>query len=165
MKLNKLIAGLVFTLSASTVMAEEPNARTVTEQFKNWRYACVEQGENSRCEIGQAAVNDQGQMVSQIIIGKNPEGKGQVQIIAPLMMDLKAGMQLQVDQQKLADLDYLFCNQGSCVVAELLSKDMLRAMKAGNDMQINIAAINGQTMTITYSLSGFSAAYARLMDN
>lgn len=165
MKLNTWIAGLVFALGASSALAEEPNARTVTEQFKNWRYACVEQGQASRCEIGQAAVNEQGQMVSQIIIGKNPEGKGQVQIIAPLMMDLKAGMQLHVDQQQLADLEYLFCNQGSCVVAELLNNDMLRAMKAGNDMQINIAAISGQTMTITYSLSGFSAAYARLMDN
>lgn len=165
MQLMKLLAGGLLSLAATVAIAEEPNTRTVTEQFKSWRYACIEQGDASRCEIGQAAVNEQGQMVSQIIIGKNLEGKGQVQIIAPLMMDLKAGMQVMVDQQQLAELDYLFCNQGSCVVAELLTKDMLGAMKAGNDMQINIAAISGQTMTITYSLSGFSAAYARLMGN
>ena len=164
MEITQVIAFTTVLGFASLTQAEEPSSRTVTEQFKDWRYACVEQEDTSRCEIGQGAANDAGQMVSQIIIGQNPEGKAQVQLIAPLMMDLKAGVSVRIDQQSVASLDYLFCNQGACVVAELLHKDLLMAMKAGSDMQIDVAAINGQTMTINYSLSGFSAAFARLMD-
>jgi len=164
MKTTQLIAFAVTVGLATMAQAEEPSSRTVTEQFKDWGYVCVEQDDTSRCEIGQGAANDQGQMVSQIIIGQSPEGKAQVQLLAPLMMDLKAGVTVSVDQESVANLNYLFCNQGACVVAELLYKDLLMAMKAGSDMQIDVAAINGQTMTINYSLSGFSAAFARLMD-
>ena len=72
MKNTQLLA-LVMTAGLATVaQAEEPTTRTVTEQFQNWRYACVEQEGTSRCEIGQGAANDQGQMVSQIIICQNP---------------------------------------------------------------------------------------------
>ncbi|HCH24739.1 MAG TPA: hypothetical protein DE179_10650 [Oceanospirillaceae bacterium] len=164
MKMTQLMAFTMAAGLATMAQAEEPSSRTVTEQFKDWRYACVEQDGSSRCEIGQGAANDQGQMVSQIIIGQNPEGKAQVQLMAPLMMDLKAGVKVSVDQDSVANLNYLFCNQGACVVAELLDSDLLAAMKAGSEMQIDVAAINGQTMTINYSLSGFSAAFARLMD-
>ena len=159
-----LIALLIAAGIATLAQAEEPTTRTVTEQFKDWRYACVEQEDTHRCEIGQGAANDQGQMVSQIIIGQNPEGKAQVQLLAPLMMDLKAGVNVRVDNNNVADMDYLFCNQGACVVAELLDDALVSAMQAGTQMQIDVAAINGQTMTVNYSLSGFSAAYARLMD-
>ena len=164
MKNTQLLALVMMASLASLAHAEEPTTRTVTEQFQNWRYACVEQENTSRCEIGQGAANDQGQMVSQIIVGQNPEGKAQLQLLAPLMMDLKAGIKVRVDNNDVADLDYLFCNQGACVVAELLDDDLVSAMQAGTEMQIDVAAINGQTMTINYSLDGFTAAFDRLMD-
>ena len=165
--MNKAVMVMVALMATSVqtqAATEAPSSRTVTEQFKNWRYSCVEQDEQNRCEIGQGAANEQGQMVSQIIIGKNPEGKAQVQIVTPLLMDLKAGVKVKIDDAQSTDLSYLFCNQGACYVAELLDDDMVESMQAGNDMNIDLVAINGQTMTVNYSLSGFSSAFERLMD-
>lgn len=81
--------------------------------------------------------------------------------ITPLGVDLGAGMGLSVGTLERR-LSYRTCRPRGCVVRADLDGDTVAAFRAGDEALFVIPFVNGQTVNAAVSLTGFSAAWARL---
>ena len=71
-------------------------------------------------------------------------------------------IKLQIDDNDPLDLNYAYCNQSACFVAEIIGENFVNFFKAGNQIVIKALFLDNREATITYSLSGFTAGYNRL---
>ena len=60
------------------------------------------------------------------------------------------------------ELNYAYCNQSACFVAEIIGENFVNFFKAGNQISLKILLLDNREATITYSLSGFTAGYNKL---
>ena len=77
-------------------------------------------------------------------------------------MNLKSPIKLQIDEKDPIDLNYAYCNQSACFVAEIIGENFVNFFKAGNQISIKALFLDNREATITYSLNGFTAGYNRL---
>ena len=85
-----------------------------------------------------------------------------MQIAFPHAVNLKKPVKLQIDNKDPLDLNYAFCNQSACFVAEIIAENFINLFKAGNQINIKVLLLDNREATITYSLVGFTAGYERL---
>ena len=85
-----------------------------------------------------------------------------MQIAFPHAVNLKKPAQLQIDNKDPLDLNYAFCNQSACFVAEIIGENFVNFFKAGSELNVKVLLLDNREATITYSLSGFNAGYERL---
>jgi invasion protein IalB len=85
-----------------------------------------------------------------------------MQIAFPHAVNLKSPIKLQIDEKEALDLNYAFCNQSACFVAEIIAENFINLFKAGNQINIKTLLLDNREATITYSLTGFTAGYERL---
>ena len=85
-----------------------------------------------------------------------------MQIAFPHAVNLKSPIELQIDEKDPIDLNYAYCNQSACFVAEIIGENFVNFFKAGNQISIKALFLDNREATITYSLKGFTAGYNRL---
>ena len=100
--------------------------------------------------------------MSYLSITINPENLTQMQIAFPHAVNLKSPVSLQIDDKDPLELDYAYCNQSACFVAEIIGENFVNFFKAGNQVNLKILLLDNRQATITYSLSGFTAGYNKL---
>jgi invasion protein IalB len=86
-----------------------------------------------------------------------------MQIAFPHAVNLKSPIQLQIDENEPLNLNYAYCNQSACFVAEIIAENFINLFKAGNQLNVKALLLDGREVTITFSLSGFTAGYDRLV--
>jgi len=102
------------------------------------------------------------EVVSYLSVTINPEKLTQMQIAFPHAVNLKIPVKLQVDDNNPIDLNYAYCNQSACFVAEIIGDNFVNFFKSGNQISIKVLFLDNREATITYSLSGFTAGYNKL---
>ena len=85
-----------------------------------------------------------------------------MQIAFPHAVNLKNSVSLQIDEKDPIELNYAYCNQSACFVAEVIGENFVNFFKAGNQIIIKVLLLDNREATITYSLSGFTAGYNKL---
>ena len=105
------------------------------------------------------------EVVSYLSLTINPENLTQMQIAFPHAVNLKSPVSLQIDEKDPLELNYAYCNQAACFVAEIIGENFVNFFKAGNQITIKILLLDNREATITYSLSGFTAGYNSLLNN
>ena len=85
-----------------------------------------------------------------------------MQIAFPHAVNLKSPVTLQIDDNDPLDLNYAYCNQSACFVAEIIGENFVNFFKAGNQISIKVLLLDNREATITYSLNGFTAGYNKL---
>ena len=156
-----LLAGLLpFSLSAN----EQPNLRTVTEQFQDWTVACVEQEKGAVCEARHAISAPEGGVMGQISFSNRSDVPDQMlfQVALPLLADLKRTVAIQVEGKESHQHQYAFCSPAACFVAEPAKPEMVTEFKKGVGFTIHARNIQNGEMALKGSLLGFSAAINRL---
>ena len=93
----------------------------------------------------------------------SPDSITQMQIAFPHAVNLKSPIQLQIDEHEPLNLNYAYCNQSACFVAEIIAENFINLFKAGNELNVKALLLDGREVTITFSLSGFTAGYDRLV--
>ena len=93
----------------------------------------------------------------------SPDSITQMQIAFPHAVNLKSPIQLQIDENDPLNLNYAYCNQSACFVAEIIADNFINLFKAGNQLNVKALLLDGREVTITFSLSGFTAGYDRLV--
>ena len=133
------------------------------ENFEAWQFTCVEEQGQKICELRELVFDpNTEEVVSYLSITINPENLTQMQIAFPHAVNLKSPVSLQIDDKDPLELDYAYCNQSACFVAEIIGENFVNFFKAGNQVNLKILLLDNREATITYSLSGFTAGYNKL---
>ena len=147
---------LIGTLFADEHILEQEN-------FDAWQFTCVEEQKQKICELRELVFDpNTEEVVSYLSITINPENLTQMQIAFPHAVNLKSPVSLQIDDKDPLELDYAYCNQSACFVAEIIGENFVNFFKAGNQINLKILLLDNRQATITYSLSGFTAGYNKL---
>ena len=147
---------LIGTLFADEHILEQEN-------FDAWQFTCVEEQKQKICELRELVFDpNTEEVVSYLSITINPENLTQMQIAFPHAVNLKSPVSLQIDDKDPLELDYAYCNQSACFVAEIIGENFVNFFKAGNQVDLKILLLDNRQATITYSLSGFTAGYNKL---
>jgi invasion protein IalB len=147
---------LIGTLFADEHILEQEN-------FDAWQFTCVEEQKQKICELRELVFDpNTEEVVSFLSITINPENLTQMQIAFPHAVNLKSPVSLQIDDKDPLELDYAYCNQSACFVAEIIGENFVNFFKAGNQVNLKILLLDNRQATITYSLSGFTAGYNKL---
>ena len=152
---------LTFFLLIGTLFADEHILEQ--ENFDAWQFTCVEEQKQKICELRELVFDpNTEEVVSYLSITINPENLTQMQIAFPHAVNLKSPVSLQIDDKDPLELDYAYCNQSACFVAEIIGENFVNFFKAGNQVNIKILLLDNRQANITYSLSGFTAGYNKL---
>lgn len=166
-----LAAGLLAGFLAPTAWAQAeapatPENGKTEERFGNWILRCMTEAADAtrRCEMVQMLGDDKtGQDVLLVAIGY-PEGQTRpvAWIILPLGVLLPPGIGLKIDQSEPKGLPFRHCDRGGCATPWPLSETDIAALKQGSELVVIFKDIEGQSLGLPVSLSGFTAAFSRL---
>ena len=136
------------------------------ENFEAWQFACVEEQSQKICDLREL-VFDQNteEVVSYLSITINPDSLAQMQIAFPHAVNLKNPVQLQIDENEPLELNYAYCNQSACFIAEIIADNFINMFKAGSQITLKVLLLDNREATITYSLLGFTAGYNKLLSS
>ena len=152
---------LVYFFFIGTLFAD--NHILEQENFEAWQFTCVNEQEQKICDLRELVFDpNTEEVVSYLSITINPDNLTQMQIAFPHAVNLKSPVSLQIDDKDPLDLNYAYCNQSACFVAEIIAENFVNFFKAGNQVIIKILLLDNREATITYSLSGFTAGYNKL---
>ena len=152
---------ITYFLLLGTLFADEHILEQ--ENFDAWQFTCVEEQEQKICDLRELVFDpNTEEVVSYISISINPENLTQMQIAFPHAVNLKSPVSLQIDDKDPLELNYAYCNQSACFIAEIIGENFVNFFKAGNQVIIKILLLDNREATITYSLSGFTAGYNKL---
>ena len=152
---------LTYFLLIGTLFADEHILEQ--ENFDAWQFTCVEEQKQKICELRELVFDpNTEEVVSYLSITINPENLTQMQIAFPHAVNLKSPVSLQIDDKDPLELNYAYCNQSACFVAEIIGENFVNFFKAGNQVNLKILLLDNRQATITYSLSGFTAGYNKL---
>jgi invasion protein IalB len=153
-----LLLFFVFPVNADQHVIEQEN-------FEEWQFTCVEEQSQKICDLREL-VFDQNteEVVSYLSITINPDSLAQMQIAFPHAVNLKNSVQLQIDENDPLELNYAYCNQSACFIAEIIADNFINMFKAGNQITLKVLLLDNREATITYSLLGFTAGYNKLLE-
>jgi invasion protein IalB len=133
------------------------------ENFEAWQFACIEEQSQKICDLRELVIDPStNEVVSYLSLGINPDSLTQMQIAFPHAVNLKSAVQLQIDDKDPIELNYAYCNQSACFIAEIIAENFVNLLKAGSSLQVKALLLDNREATITYSLAGFTAGYNRL---
>ncbi len=136
----------------------------VQENFEAWQFSCVDEQSKKICDLRELVFDPNSEeVVSYISITINPDDRTQMQIAFPHAVNLKSTVKLQIDEKDPIELSYAYCNQSACFVAEIIAENFVNLFKSGNQLIVKALLLDNREATITYSLSGFTAGYNRLL--
>ena len=148
-------------LFISTLFAD--NHILEQENFEAWQFTCVSEQNQKICDLRELVFDSNtNEVVSYLSITINPENLTQMQIAFPHAVNLKSPVKLQIDDNDPLDLNYAYCNQSACFVAEIIGENFVNFFKAGNQISLKVLFLDNREATITYSLNGFTAGYNKL---
>jgi invasion protein IalB len=139
-------------------------------QFQDWAVRCGRRAEGATqaCEMVQQRLDEQGQTVLAIAVGKvpNTDDPGML-IILPLGIWLPPGVVLQVDGGEEIPARIERCERRGCQVELLLEPNVLTLLRAGREVNVlfQIYDENGEpnVVGVPFSLLGFTAALNEVM--
>ena len=158
MRIILLLLFFVFPVNADQHVIEQEN-------FEAWQFTCVEEQSQKICDLREL-VFDQNteEVVSYLSITINPDSLAQMQIAFPHAVNLKNSVQLQIDENDPLELNYAYCNQSACFIAEIIADNFINMFKVGNQITLKVLLLDNREATITYSLLGFTAGYNKLLE-
>jgi invasion protein IalB len=155
-----------------TTTAPPPPAEPGLEvrQFQDWVVRCGQPagGAAQACEMVQQRLDEQGQTVLAIAVGKvpNTDDPGML-IILPLGIWLPPGVVLQVDGGEEVPARIERCERRGCQVELLLEPNVLTLLRSGREANVlfQIYDETGQpkVVGVPFSLLGFTAALNEIM--
>jgi invasion protein IalB len=172
-KINQGLAaaglGLVLTTGAALAQQPAPAADTAPAQGRpdvknvgDWTVRCFPIQSPSPCDIFQEQdYQKTGQRVLSISIAYVPSmDKHAIQISVPLDISIQKGVTLQTDSYTSPVLKYRRCDRNGCYIEMAVDNAMVESLaKSGADGKVNIAADNGKSYTLKFSLKGFAQAH------
>lgn len=136
-----------------------------SEVIKDWTLRCAHpQGAPAeQCILVQDVINPQTkQPLMQVAAGYwGPERNRGLVITLPLGVTLPRGVELKIDNETVSHAPYVTCPPNGCQSHVLLDDAVLSKLKAGGRGTVIFIDPRGRTEQANFSLSGFTAGFAR----
>ena len=146
--------------------AERPGQPYVAESHGDWALRCMRatEGETDPCQLYQLLEDAEGNAVAEVSLlplEAESQAVAGVTVVVPLETLLTEALSLSIDGGEAARYPFSFCNRAGCVARFGLSDQQLAAFKRGRAGTLRIvpAAAPDQEVSLTMSLSGFTAGY------
>lgn len=128
-----------------------------------WQTQCAgpsRSAETLACQASQSVrMKESGQLVFKIdVIYPAAKGEPILEMQAPLGFYLPGKVRLAVDGTQISELDVGTCDQRGCFLSTRATSQMIDAMKAGAQLQIDFAPSAERRQIIELPLTGFSRA-------
>ncbi|WP_057460801.1 invasion associated locus B family protein [Pseudovibrio sp. POLY-S9] len=165
--MNKILSALLaFGLTSATTSFAQELPSSQVETYKDWTLRCVPVEGKQTCQMMQELSSKQsGQRVLAFVIDKQA-GRAPVTgtLILPFGLELDAGINAKIDEQTAFErLAFSTCVPAGCLAPVELSDALTEQLKTGQNLTLTLKSISSQQpVSIELSLSGFSAALARL---
>lgn len=147
--------------------AQDPDVST--ERYRDWALTCrtnAESGQRQCSMFQRLVVQDTNQVALNVAIGFLQSEEGARVPVAvftfPLGIFLPAGAELQVDDTEPTQLQIERCFQRGCQSGLALDDKRLAQFRAGSSANVTVMQSREQSIDLTVSLSGFSAAFDAL---
>ncbi len=137
----------------------------IREEFNDWALRCLRTGTDADpCQLYQLLLDEEGNAVAEISIFPLPEGSqaaAGAEIVVPLLTLLTEELTLSVDDTAARRYPFSYCNQAGCVARVGFTAEEVEQLRRGNSGTLAIvpALAPDQTVSLTISLSGFTAGY------
>jgi len=126
---------------------------------QDWQVLCEDTPVGETCFISQAAADDTGEPVMQIMVGRL-EGENVMVLYLPLGIDLRPGMLFQIGDDLRREFPFQTCLPNGCRVIAQVDDEMLAAMRAGTTFLVGVRPLESeQVAVIEGSLMGFTAGF------
>ena len=120
-----LMVKILITLLFLSLPLHADNHVLIQENFDAWQFTCIEEQSQKVCDLRELVFDpNTKEPVSYLSMSLNSESITQMQIAFPHAVNLKSPVQLQIDDKDPLNLNYAFCNQSACFVAEILLKTL-----------------------------------------
>lgn len=146
----------------------QPGQTYIKQEFDDWALRCIVQPDvDDPCQMYQLLADSSNSPIAEFTMFRLPEG-GQAAagatIIVPLETSLQGQLAIQVDAQPPKRYPFAFCNTIGCYARIGLTAEDIEAYKRGAEASLSIVPIAApnQTVTVTMSLGGFTAAFEQV---
>ena len=169
--LRPLFVALAATLALLSQLAMTANGQAQSNQqtsevIKDWTLKCATpQGAPAeQCILVQDRLDPENQQpIMQVAVGFwGPERHRGLVITLPLGVTLPQGIELKVDDTVISKAPYVTCTPNGCQAHMPLDDALLQSMKSGQQGKVVFANARGQAVPVAFSLSGFTAGFARV---
>jgi invasion protein IalB len=154
--------------AAAQQVAPADGPDTLVESYRDWVVRCAAPTADGtrQCEMGQE-IRQRGEGGRRVLSMAVQRGEGetaQVTFLGPFGVRLADGMGLRIDEAEEPQLRlaFLTCVPDGCIVAAPLAPELLELLRGGSALEAEMVALNGETVRIGLSLTGFTAAWNRL---
>lgn len=138
-------------------------ASSLNETYKDWRVACVQQGNAKRCVLSQVQSQQNGQRVLAIELNAPVANTVSGTLILPFGLALDSGVTFQLDEKPaMQALRFRTCIPGGCLVNVSFDAAMLVALRTGTALKIKAVTDGGAAAPFSISLQGFATAVDRV---
>ena len=125
----------------------------------DWQVLCEDTPVGETCFITQAAADDTGEPVMQIMVGRI-EGENVMVVYLPLGIDLRPGMLFQIGDTLQREFPFQTCLPNGCRVVARVDSEMLAAMRSGANFLVGVRPLESDRVAVIEgSLMGFTAGF------
>lgn len=172
------ISGILAAQAEEAKVAAPEAPAVQSTRFDDWTYRCADlkaaDGKSvAQCEVAQVAQVKQGDQnvnVLTLAIAKTAPEAGKkptdndllLTALVPLNVVLPIGLSLAADGKDVVTIPYRNCNQAGCWAQQKLDGKMRAALQKGTAGEARLRLMNGQNITLKFSLKGLTKALAEL---
>ncbi|WP_299150247.1 invasion associated locus B family protein [uncultured Tateyamaria sp.] len=142
-------------------LAQDTVDWSVPQEFEDWRVTCTAQASET-CRVWQRVqIAHEGKTQDVMAVSVAPSDEGLVLLVqVPIDVFLPADFGLRIDGQNERRVRYRNCNQAGCWVLIVLNDRLLRQLQSGLTAETAMSLVEGETVRVSFSLRGFTAAMA-----
>ncbi len=167
----KRLAFAAFALLSTPALAQDAGlpggASALSEMHGSWSVNCSVREAAKDCGFSQSAGNPQtGSALVAMELAAPAANRAEGMLLTAFGLRLDAGVQLGIDGQQLGEARaFLTCVSSGCLVPVSFDEVALSALKVGQKLDVTgVKVDDGQPVTVTLSLAGFTAAYDRTVE-
>jgi invasion protein IalB len=132
---------------------------SAVQSFEDWRVSCPQAVADS-CRVWQRVqVQHDGLAQDVMAVSIAPADEGLALLVQlPLDVYLPADFGLRIDGQNERRIRYRNCNEAGCWVILPADQALIGQLRRGISAEAALALVEGETVRISFSLRGFTAA-------
>ena len=150
------ISALVFFGAGQESTAQDSDLQS----FESWRVSCPGSTSDS-CRVWQRVqVVHAGIAQDVMAVSIAPADNGLALLVQlPLDVYLPADFGLRIDGRNERRIRYRNCNEAGCWVVLSVDQSLISELRRGITAEAALALVEGETVRISFSLRGFTAAF------
>jgi len=159
-----VMVGMALEVNAVESASSLPGgASSLSETYKDWRVACIQQGTAKRCAMSQIQTQQNNQRILAIELNALNGNAVSGTLVLPFGLALESGAMLQIDDKPaMQPLRFRTCLPDGCLLPVTFDAATLVTLRSGTALKVKAAADGGAAALFSISLQGFATALDRV---